>query len=183
MENFILESYLQDTSICDAIIEYHNSTAEKRPGNIYGGVVDKKIKDSTDSSLSHSPFCDAYVKQLQIVANEYIEKFPACNMYNPWGILEGINVQHYAPGQGYPSWHTERSTSKVRISARHLVFLTYLNDVTELGGTEFMNQKITIAPRKGKTLIWPVDWTYTHRGIISPTQDKYIVTGWFSYVK
>ena len=32
------------------------------------------------------------------------------------------------------------------------------------------------------TVIWPVDWTYTHRGIVSPTETKYIATGWFNYL-
>jgi hypothetical protein len=60
--------------------------------------------------------------------------------------------------------------------------MTYLNDITDEGETEFFHQQIKIQPRKGLTLIWPADWTYTHRGITSPTQDKYIITGWFNYV-
>ena len=28
------------------------------------------------------------------------------------------------------------------------------------------------------TLIWPADWTFTHRGVPSPTQEKIITTGW-----
>ena len=51
------------------------------------------------------------------------------------------------------------------------------------GGTEFYYQNMTIQPKKGLTVIWPADWTHTHRGIVSPTQEKYIITGWFSYHK
>ena len=36
--------------------------------------------------------------------------------------------------------------------------------------------------KKGKTLIWPSDFTHTHRGQKSPTQEKYIATGWFNHV-
>ena len=61
-----------------------------------------------------------------------------------------------------------------------LVWMTYLNDVDD-GGTEFENQKFSSPAKKGLTLFWPADWTYTHRGIISYTKEKYIVTGWFSY--
>ena len=46
----------------------------------------------------------------------------------------------------------------------------------------FKIQKRKVNARRGKTLIWPVDWTHTHRGIVSPTQSKYIVGGWFSYL-
>ena len=27
------------------------------------------------------------------------------------------------------------------------------------------------------------DWTHLHRGITSPTETKYIITGWFSWVE
>jgi len=30
----------------------------------------------------------------------------------------------------------------------------------------------------GKVIIFPADWTFTHRGIVSKTQTKYIITGW-----
>ena len=31
-------------------------------------------------------------------------------------------------------------------------------------------------------VIFPADWTHTHVGQISETQEKTIVTGWFSYI-
>jgi hypothetical protein len=59
--------------------------------------------------------------------------------------------------------------------------MTYLNDVDDGGETFFYYQDLKIKPKKGLTLIWPVDWTHTHCGIVSPTQTKYIVTGWISF--
>jgi hypothetical protein len=41
---------------------------------------------------------------------------------------------------------------------------------------------VQVQPEKGLTVIWPADWTFTHRGIVSPTQDKWIVTGWFNFL-
>ena len=61
--------------------------------------------------------------------------------------------------------------------------MTYLNDVTDAGETEFFYQKVKIKPKKGLTVIWPADWTFVHRGNITPTQDKYIITGWFNYTQ
>ena len=63
---------------------------------------------------------------------------------------------------------------------RILVFMTYLNDVKD-GGTEFLYQKLTTPAKKGLTLIWPTDFTHTHRGVISQTKEKYIATGWYAY--
>ena len=59
--------------------------------------------------------------------------------------------------------------------------MTYLNDVKKNGETEFFYQKLKIKPKKGLTLIWPATWEYTHRGNICKEQEKYIVTGWYSY--
>ena len=45
----------------------------------------------------------------------------------------------------------------------------------------FKYQKLTTPAEKGLTLIWPTDFTHTHRGQISDTHEKYIITGWFGY--
>ena len=48
------------------------------------------------------------------------------------------------------------------------------------GETEFLHQNLRIHPEIGKTLIWPAQWTHTHRG--NPPLDgfKVYATGWFS---
>ena len=61
--------------------------------------------------------------------------------------------------------------------------MTYLNDVTDGGGTEWYHQEYQSNAKKGLSLIWPADFTHVHKGIVSPTQEKYIVTGWFVYKK
>jgi hypothetical protein len=58
---------------------------------------------------------------------------------------------------------------------------TSLNDVTDQGETEWFYQKVKVKPERGLTVFWPTDWTFIHRGIASPSQEKYIATGWYSY--
>ena len=62
-----------------------------------------------------------------------------------------------------------------------MVFMTYLNDVTDGGETEFYHQQLKIKPKKGLTVIWPAGYTHVHRGITSNTETKYIATGWYGY--
>ena len=57
--------------------------------------------------------------------------------------------------------------------------MLYLNTVTDKGGTEFPYQHIITPAIKGNLIIWPAEFTHPHRGVISPTQKKCIVTGWF----
>ena len=93
-------------------------------------------------------------------------------------MLVDYNIQYYKKGGGYKVFHCERSYPST--SKRVLVFMTYLNDVKD-GGTEFKYQKVITPAKKGLTLIWPTDWTHTHRGQISLLGNKYIVTGWFEF--
>jgi hypothetical protein len=182
-ENFIVQEYLEDNSICDSLIQYFQ-TGEQFAGEVYDGSnsTNKDFKDSTDCLLdARNPITAIYMMQLQKVVDKYIEKFPYSNYYQAWGVLEPPVIQHYAPGQGFKAWHSERNNANLPSCIRHLVYMTYLNDVTDQGGTEFFHQKLTVQPRKGLTVIWPADWTYTHRGIVSSTQEKYIITGWFSF--
>ena len=64
---------------------------------------------------------------------------------------------------------------------RHLVFMTYLNDISDEGETEWKHQGLKVKPEKGLTVIWPADWTYTHKGIPSHSETKYIATGWYNF--
>ena len=79
--------------------------------------------------------------------------------------------------------HCERSGPEAPNNTRHLVFMTFLNTVNDGGGTEFKHHDIIHKAEEGKTLIWPTDWTHTHRGMISNTEHKYIMTGWYSFCR
>ena len=172
-----------DEKVCDNLINYFNNTNQKGPGEVYNfGVpsVDKKIKESIDTRFLFDSNIQEwlnYKTELQKVLNLYLKKYPEANEVCKFSLVEGANMQYYKAGKGYYKWHAERDG----LSTRHLVFMTYLNDLDD-GGTEFKYQKIKLPAKKGLTVIWPTDWTHTHRGIISKTQDKYIITGWFNYV-
>jgi hypothetical protein len=188
MEHFIGSWILENPAVCDDIIDYFNNSSNKTPGISYKSImqqhiVDKNIKDSIDVTISvDSQISQLYTVELVKVINKYIEKFSFCTWGTDWGLLEEINIQYYPIGGGFKEWHCERSSSQYPSTARHLVFMTYLNDVPEGGETEFFYQKIKVKPVKGLTLIWPADWTYTHRGIPSNTSEKFIITGWLSFL-
>lgn len=178
--NFIGGWYMDDLTLCDRIIEFHKTTQHKGPGRMGDGVV-KDIKDSIDTYLDHDQkLYDEYKSHVNTALKLYADTFnPFVEFYDYFGIAEPILVQHYQPKGGYKSWHCERGNFQT--SKRHLVFMTYLNDLDDCGGTEFFYQKTIVKPKKGLTLVWPPDWTFTHRSEISPTQEKYLTTGWVSF--
>jgi prolyl 4-hydroxylase len=176
--NFIGEWFLDDFSICDNLISYYQHCPEKNK------VFVKDLKENMEIYLdtnTNNHIILQYLNQLQKICEKYIEKYSYCAYYDSWTITERFKIQHYNPNQGFYGYHTERTSSEIINSKRHLVFMTYLNDINNGGETEFFYQRKKIKPEKGKTLIWPADWTHTHRGIVSTTDEKYIITGWYSY--
>lgn len=185
-DNFIAGWTIDNTQLCDELIDYFEKSDKKKTGKLGRGEIDKKRKNSTDLSLSPYPddLDDApkkYLKVLLKVINEYKKLYIYCDKQKEeWGIREPFNIQRYFPNEGFYQWHSERGG--LAKADRHLVFMTYLNDVVDGGETEWYHQKMKIKPEKGLTVIWPTDWTYTHRGLTSPTQTKYIATGWFNFL-
>lgn len=180
---FIQGYYIQDSKICKDLITYFKKSPEKQTGSFdSNNTVNTNIKDSTDCKLLPGIEFEKYCYYIQQCFNKYASKYTFAGGYGPsWGLQQNIQIQHYKPGQGYHAWHYERAGVDSLISTRHLVFMTYLNTVNLGGETEFYYQKLSIKPEQGLTLIWPVDWTFTHRGLTSYTEDKYIVTGWMNY--
>jgi len=108
----------------------------------------------------------------------YCQKYPFANHVPPFGIIDTLNIQHYKPKQGYKKFHCERMATNTTDIV--LVFMTFLNNV-ENAGTHFKYQNKVYDCIEGNTLIWPSDFTHTHKGIINNQKDKYIITGWFSF--
>lgn len=183
-KNTHMGGWFIDEKICDDIIQsYDNNSSKSRPGEIYDNtnkpIIDKSWKHSFDipfpADTVFSPYSE-YLNELQKVLELYLDKFPHVNEIQRFQIRERVYVQKYPAGGGFKKWHFEEPGPLQRC----LVFMTYLNDLTDEGGTEFLYQDLKIKPQKGLTLIWPAYWTHTHRGVVSKTQEKYIVTGWYS---
>ena len=184
LDNFIGGWIPEDTSICDKLVEFH-SVSKQIDGevkSIGGGYVDVSVKESKDVTLL-GELRRKYVQEyLHPVMLEYMKKYPRANDVDLFNIVEPVMIQRYNPPTGgFHKWHCERAGVGIPQNMRHLVFMTYLNDVDDGGETEFLHQNLKIKPQKGLTLIWPVIWTHTHRGLPSATQEKYVVTGWYSH--
>jgi len=183
-KNSFIQGWYMPEKICDSLINYFKNNKEKaKPGVIYNkgnNTTDKKIKNSLDINLDNNPFNQdvyEYRLQLQEILNLYIKEYPEVHNLDNF-IIENVNLQWYPKKGGYKEWHSERG-SKYNMD-RVLVFMTYLNNVKN-GGTYFKYQDTHTPAIKGLTLIWPPDWTHTHKGEIS-NSEKMIATGWFKFL-
>jgi hypothetical protein len=179
MNNFVGQYFLDDLTICDELIDFYKNFEDKEDAKLHG-KTDHTRKKCTEIFFNAQDLNNAYTKNLQLCIDKYVEKFKFCNDSVPWGLIEPVKIQYYKTSEAYHTWHSERVGAK---DSRYLVFMTYLNDVEDGGETEFYYQELKIKPKKGLTLIWPADWTHTHRGVPSNTQEKYIITGWLNLLE
>ena len=183
-KNSMIGGWYIPPAICDDHITFFKDNKKyQKSGKVGPSPVrmDSNLKESLEVAIDlscHNPSYLQYLKYLKAILDLYIKKYPEVEELSRFGLIEMAQIQYYGPGQGYKTWHFERTT---KAENRCLVFMTYLNDVPE-GGTHFKYQDLTTPAEKGLTLIWPTDFTHTHKGQISKQHEKYIITGWLGYV-
>jgi len=183
--DFIWGDFIPEKTVDDLVkfvAEYGYMLHSKEGSTTLG--ISKDHKDSADTALSviiRHPAMVTFLGNLQEVLVKYMEKFPWCAGYGAFKPHPHFNYQAYPIGGGYKTWHTERSDASPETGNRLFAWMTYLNDVPD-GGTEWFHQSLYVPAQKGYTVIWPADWTHTHRGRPSPTTEKQIVTGWYEFV-
>ena len=168
-------------NICDKVISYFESKSDNHfKGNVGGKEYDKDFLDDIRINITKEQLFENlsdYGAALSDCLDEYKKRYVDSDRVNKYSLQNSINIQKYLPGGGYKVWHFEENGNTQK---RHLVFMTFLNNVDD-GGTEFKYQNLTIPAKKGLTLIWPAPWTHTHRGQVSNTKTKYIITGWYNF--
>jgi prolyl 4-hydroxylase len=190
MESFIREYQLSDASICDSLVALFKKGLDAnmaREGTIGAdSTVDHRFKKSTDFSLLLAEKLgkpgdfriDAYQRELFGLVDRYLDETKILEHGGTFTVKDPPQIQWYKPGEGFYAWHIDAAH---RQCERALVFTTYLNDVSDGGGTEFYHQQHTILPRKGKTAIFPAGLTHVHRGVVSALEHKYLLTGWLHW--
>lgn len=133
-------------------------------------------------TISHPQTC----KPVAITQDNYAElgANKAVDFMRALYRLGPIQAQKYQAGVGnYGYWHSEVYPQQGSTEPLHrtLLFMFYLNDVTEGGETEFYYQQKSIKPKTGRMVIAPAYFTHTHRGCIPTSNDKYILTSWILF--
>jgi hypothetical protein len=180
--NTFIGAWYIDPLICDQLLNYcnENDHLKQKVSYTHEGILNKKSTEWHIKSTDYHVPIKYYIDSLKSVLNNYTKKWRFSSKTAEFGLLEDFNIQHYDKGEGFYEWHFEKTYKYKYEFFRHLVFMTYLNNVPD-AGTEFFYQGITTPAKKGLTLIWPSTWTHTHKGVISKTHEKKIITGWLSF--
>jgi hypothetical protein len=168
---------------CKFIIDWFESSADLHEIGKSAVGINKKVKDSTDiacvmnSNISISKWIH---KALHLSFKDYVKRYKILDNIEKFALDPGYNVQRYYPNQGYFREHCENAGGPHKDSKRVLAWTLYLNDVTDGGGTRYTLLNKTVDAVEGRLVLFPAYWTHAHHGIVSPTQTKYIATGWFA---
>jgi len=122
---------------------------------------------------------DIFYKGLKFGLETYLQKYSILQNNNLSSFV--IKAQITGKSEGYHVWHYEQGFEP-GLCYRQLVWMFYLNNLYDQDGgeTEFLYQSLRFKPTKNTLLIWPADFTHTHRGnTVLGDQKKYVLTGWF----
>jgi hypothetical protein len=134
------------------------------------------MRNHVMSPFNNCQFMEIFWTGLQNCFDEYCDEYDSLRDLNLK--CSSVKMQKTDPGAGYHIWHSEQGNGAE--SARCLVYSAYLNDIDDAGETEFLYQKLRIAPKENSIIIWPAAFTHTHRGnVVHGNKSKYIITGWF----
>lgn len=174
---------------CDQLIDYFNWSQENNE------VWDRKTAENIDeiykkdlaTSLSNERYFSSDNSNLLSEFNstffdvwyrEYTNYFSILNTADRHAIYTH-KIQKTSPGGGYHVWHFE--AGGVAVARRLSTYILYLNDVDLGGETELLYLHQRIEAKKGRLVIFPSGYVFTHRGNPPLTGDKYIITGWLEY--
>lgn len=177
---------------CDSVIKYFHRMEDS------GLTITRKQQRSTDKRtqrddmqlyvastlLFHENFDGSFHREFYSkIWNEayapYADKYDILAQYGRHDIISP-KIQKTEIGGGYHMWHAENEL--LNSSHRLLTYTVYLNDVDEGGETELLYYPIRIKPKTGRVVIFPANFTHTHRGNPPISNTKYIITGWINLV-
>jgi prolyl 4-hydroxylase len=182
--NFI-GTFQIDSNLCDKIIDFFNENKSLQSKGEIINEVDETKKKSVDIAVYPKDLSKPGYQNLKIYFDhlfncysEYRAQWPFLNEVFEKVDIGSFNIQMYSPGGHFSKLHSERTS--IKTLHRLFAFMTYLNDDFENGETFFEHYSLSVKPEKGKTLIWPAEWTHAHKGNVVNNGSKYIITGWFN---
>ena len=169
---------------CEFLVNYFNTNEDIA---FIGGIgADEKGNktrnlDDLEIKIDVFNFNDKLREGIFSTISKYVQKYPLLNTnISKWLVDTNAFLMRYEPGKSYNLIHCENGG--IAFSKRIFAWMIYLNTIKDGGGTEFIYQNKILSPIAGDMYIWPAQYTHMHRGIVAPSERKYLLTGWVSYI-
>lgn len=174
---FVKENVLEE-DICNYFINYFETNKHKCSGKVFSGL-NLNVKKCIETTIFPSDESNYYIHFLRNAIYKNVEIYMKENNVTYKNIsfceYDNLFIKKYLKNDGKFDYHHD--FSKEDNSVRIITYLFYLNDVEEGGETEFFGT-YKVKPEKGKMIIFPCSWTFTHSGKMPISNDKYIISGW-----
>ena len=129
--------------------------------------------------------CPPDATMYELISKDLVNYFEKCPILPNAVQLESkdYSLRVYEQGVGFFKQHVDNSLSQgePEIGSRIFAWILYLNDVESGGETEFPFLDVKVKPKKGRSLMFPCNYMYEHKGNIPITSPKYAATS-FIYV-
>lgn len=89
--------------------------------------------------------------------------------------MEATQMLEYLPSEGFFDRHSDAGPE----FPRSMSAILYLNDVEEGGETWFDKFGLSVVPQKGKLVLFPANFAYSHQAMPPTSGNKYILVSWF----
>ncbi len=184
-------------SVADGVMSFFDRRQDlQRSGIAFGNnsfsTKGDPAKVSTDISLvaidrsdpEAFALSEVIVRGVTAALEKYLQDRPLfreCSPDQSLFVTPIFNIQRYAPGEGFKSWHCDWTISDEATEPVHrvLAWILYCNEI-DAAGTEFYWQKHYESAERGKLLIFPAGPSHIHRGRVNEKGTKTIATGWIN---
>ncbi len=160
----------------------HDSTLNSAgPAKVSTDISLVSIDRSDPESFALS---EIIIRGVNAALEQYLQARPLFRQCSPEQTLfvnPMFNIQRYAPGEGFRSWHCDWTVSDEVTEPVHrvLAWILYCNDI-DSAGTEFFWQDHHEPAERGKLIIFPAGLSHIHRGRVTDLGTKTIATGWIN---
>jgi hypothetical protein len=136
-------------------------------------------------NLQEHPEWEPFTRALMEIFQQYIRNYMEdCNvsdkMFPEQFAFEQFRMKRYMPND-VDQFDDHVDVGNHNTARRFLVFFLYLDD-NEGGHTDFPQFGISVAPDKGRMLMFPPLWTHLHAGRKPINKPKYIIGSYLHYV-
>lgn len=177
------DNIISDRDCDELIIWFSKNQQLHKPGMVYGtgntgNIINEKHKILTQAELPLKH------KVSEIVTDAVVKTYTEYTKIKPNPGFNDICIKDYVmklykKNEGFFATHIDQKNGNSSTRLFGLVF--YLNDVEEGGETEFPDLNIKVKAKKGKSLIFPCNFLFPHRGNIPISNDKYAITCFINF--
>lgn len=166
-----------DSELCSRMVDSFESLSAQHQTNGRGhraGLEGSAWTELNVTRVSNASFLHLFRTKLDHALSRYNDELrQSIAIPNSAKTADLILKRYRAGGSEGFQLHFD---SIYEVANRYLVFLWYLNDVVEGGGTRFPDLDVRVAARRGRLLMFPPYWNFQHVGEPPLSNDKYILS-------